>query len=341
MHRLQHLLHLPSTKSVPLRCTQNPTMGEEWRRGWHPEIIAPKASEDAVLVVGGGPAGLEAARALGQRGYAVTLAEAGRELGGRLLAESRLPGLATWMRVRDWRAGRLVTMSNVEIYLESALDGDQILEFGFPRVVLATGADWRPALMDIRMVPIPAASGGPLLTPDQVLEGAGLADPVVIYDYEHYVMGSCLAELLATKGHRVIFVTPGDEVAGWSRHTHDQFYAQQRLLEEGVTLVTGHFAVDYDGKAVTTRCKYTGREELIEAARVITVGTRQPRDGLYRDLVGRPGDLAAAGVRSLQKIGDCDVPGAVVHATYAGHKLAEEFDSGDLAAAPGVSVPAS
>jgi dimethylamine/trimethylamine dehydrogenase len=328
-------------ESVPIRCTQNPTMGEEWRRGWHPEIIAPKASEDAVLVVGGGPAGLEAARALGQRGYAVTLAEAGRELGGRLLAESRLPGLATWMRVRDWRAGRLVTMSNVEIYLESALDGDQILEFGFPRVVLATGADWRPALMDIRMVPIPAASGGPLLTPDQVLEGAGLADPVVIYDYEHYVMGSCLAELLATKGHRVIFVTPGDEVAGWSRHTHDQFYAQQRLLEEGVTLVTGHFAVDYDGKAVTTRCKYTGREELIEAARVITVGTRQPRDGLYRDLVGRPGDLAAAGVRSLQKIGDCDVPGAVVHATYAGHKLAEEFDSGDLAAAPGVSVPAS
>ena len=328
-------------ESVPIRCTQNPTMGEEWRRGWHPEIIAPKACEDAVLVVGGGPAGLEAARALGQRGYAVTLAEAGRELGGRLLAESRLPGLATWMRVRDWRVGRLATMSNVEIYLDSALDSGQILEFGFPRVVLATGADWRPALMDIRMVPISAASGGPLLTPDQVFEGAELADPVVIYDYEHYVMGSCLAELLAAKGHRVIFVTPGDEVAGWSRHTHEQFYAQQRLLEEGVTIVTARFVVDYDGKVVTAQCKYTGREESIEAARVIAVGTRQPRDDLYRDLAGRPGDLAAAGIRSLQKIGDCDVPGAVVHATYAGHKLAEEFDSSDLAAAPGVSVPAS
>src|SRR4030095_14245598 len=58
---------------VPLRCTQNPTMGEEWRRGWHPEMIAPKRSEASVLVVGAGPAGLEAARALGQRGYDVHL----------------------------------------------------------------------------------------------------------------------------------------------------------------------------------------------------------------------------------------------------------------------------
>src|SRR5690606_33490507 len=61
---------------TPIRCTQNPTMGEEWRKGWHPERIAAKASDATVLVVGGGPAGLEAARALGQRGYEVQLAEA-------------------------------------------------------------------------------------------------------------------------------------------------------------------------------------------------------------------------------------------------------------------------
>ncbi|MDX1576324.1 MAG: NAD(P)-binding protein, partial [Kiloniellales bacterium] len=79
---------------VPIRCTQNPTMGEEWRKGWHPEAIAPQGSDDQVLIVGAGPAGLECARALGRRGYGVILAEAEAELGGRVAAECRLPGLA-------------------------------------------------------------------------------------------------------------------------------------------------------------------------------------------------------------------------------------------------------
>ena len=68
-------------------------MGEEWRRGWHPEIIAPKKSDKEVMIVGAGPAGLEAARGLGQRGYHVILLEARKELGGRVLRESALPGL--------------------------------------------------------------------------------------------------------------------------------------------------------------------------------------------------------------------------------------------------------
>ncbi len=70
------------TRYVPIRCTQNPTMGEEWRRSWHPEIIAPRKSNQEVMIIGGGPAGLEAARALGQRGYNVSLLEARKEIGG-------------------------------------------------------------------------------------------------------------------------------------------------------------------------------------------------------------------------------------------------------------------
>ncbi|PAT30699.1 FAD-dependent monooxygenase, partial [Vandammella animalimorsus] len=61
---------------VPMRCTQNPTIGEEARKGWHPEIIAPLPRPASVLIVGGGPAGLEAARALAQRGAEVTIADA-------------------------------------------------------------------------------------------------------------------------------------------------------------------------------------------------------------------------------------------------------------------------
>src|SRR5256886_14828294 len=73
--------------SVPVRCTQNPTIGEEWRRGWHPERIAPAGSAASVLVVGAGPAGLECALSLGRRGYEVTVAEAADEIGGRLRFE--------------------------------------------------------------------------------------------------------------------------------------------------------------------------------------------------------------------------------------------------------------
>ena len=117
---------------TPLRCTQNPTMGEEWRKGWHPEIIPAHKSDDAVLVVGAGPAGLECARALGQRGYRVHLAEAGDELGGRVTLESKLPGLAEWARVRDHRIQQLGKLDNVEIY-----PGEPLKRRRYPRVRLS------------------------------------------------------------------------------------------------------------------------------------------------------------------------------------------------------------
>jgi dimethylamine/trimethylamine dehydrogenase len=83
------------------------------------------------------------ARALGQRGYAVTLAEATTQLGGRVMREAALPTLAEWSRVRDWRVTQLNKLPNAEVFLDSRLDAQQILEFGADRVVLATGATWR------------------------------------------------------------------------------------------------------------------------------------------------------------------------------------------------------
>src|SRR5262249_58507334 len=110
--------------------------GEEWRGGCHREIIAGRASDDSVLVVGAGPAGLECARALGQRGYTVHLAEAGEELGGRVARESRLPGLAAWGRVRDHRLLQLEKMANVTVYRASRLEAADVREMGAAHVAV-------------------------------------------------------------------------------------------------------------------------------------------------------------------------------------------------------------
>ncbi len=95
------------------RCTQNPTFMEEWRKGWHPEIMNPKGASDKVLVVGSGPAGLEAARACAERGYDVALAEADNMLGGRVSRERHLPGLSAWGRVADYREYQLLDLSRI------------------------------------------------------------------------------------------------------------------------------------------------------------------------------------------------------------------------------------
>ena len=141
---------------VPVRCTQNPTAGEEWRRGWHPERIGGRRSSDRVLVVGAGPAGLECGLALAKRGYEVAIADAGAEPGGRLLFEAALPGLAEWRRVLDWRLGRLRQLPNVSLYRDSALTAEDVLEFGFEKVVVATGSRWTPELYSAMELPVPA-----------------------------------------------------------------------------------------------------------------------------------------------------------------------------------------
>ncbi|NQY67370.1 MAG: FAD-dependent oxidoreductase, partial [Flavobacteriales bacterium] len=130
-------------QAVPIRCTQNPTMGEEYRRGWHPEKMNPKKDDKDILVVGAGPAGLEAARALGDRGYNVILAEAERELGGRVIREGKLTGLSEWLRVVDWRVTQIEKMDNVTVYPGSKMTAEDVMEVGCENVMIATGASWR------------------------------------------------------------------------------------------------------------------------------------------------------------------------------------------------------
>ena len=180
------------------RCTQNPTFMEEWRKGWHPERMNPKGASANVLVVGAGPAGLEAARALSLRGYDVALAEAGTKLGGRVARERLLPGLSAWGRVVDYREYQLSQRPNVETYFDSRLGADEIMEFGFENVAIATGARWRAdGVARMHVVPMPIDPALPVFTPDDVMDGRLPSGEVVVFDDDHYYMGGVIAELLA------------------------------------------------------------------------------------------------------------------------------------------------
>jgi dimethylamine/trimethylamine dehydrogenase len=323
--------------SVPIRCTQNPTMGEEWRKGWHPERIAAAGSKDTVLVVGAGPTGLELTRALGQRGYEVALADAGTRVGGRLIHDASLPGLATWMRVADHRMLQIQKMTNVNLYLDSRLSASEVLEFGFNHVFIATGARWRKdGLGRQHRTAIDGVNHAmvtpKVFTPDDVFAGAALPSPVLIYDDDHYSMAGALAEQLRKQGLEVFLVTPSVKVSEFTDMTMEQQRIQAGLLKMGVqiqttTSIASVSAAAAGGLDVELANTYTDARTRQHCASLLLATMRDPVDDLFASLLARKTEWAAAGINTVQCVGDAYAPGTVAAAVYAGHKAARELDA--------------
>jgi dimethylamine/trimethylamine dehydrogenase len=313
------------------RCTQNPTFMEEWRKGWHPERMQAKGDSESVLIVGAGPAGLEAARALGLRGYQVALAEAGTELGGRVARECRLPGLAAWGRVRDYRQFQIGKMANVDVYFDSRLTADDILAFGFQNVAIATGSTWRrDGVARAHVVPMPIDPAMPVYTPDDLMDGKVPSGNVVLFDDDHYYMGGVLAELMARQGAKVTLVTPSAYVSDWTRNTLEQGAIHRRLAELGVEIVLNRTVTRIAAGGIKTACVYTGAEQEMAADAVVLVASRQQNDDLWQELKARRNEWADNGIRSIRVIGDAEAPGPIAWATYAGHRFARELDEPDI-----------
>ncbi len=314
--------------ATPIRCTQNPSMGEEWRRGWHPERVRAKGSDATVLVVGGGPAGLEAAMMLGRRGYDVMLAEKTRELGGRVLGEARLPGLAAWIRVADYRRVQLAKLSNVTRALESTVTAGDVLEYGFAHVAVATGARWRrDGVGRWHPRPVPVDTSVTTFTPDDLLAGERPAgDRVVLFDDDHYYLGGVLAELLAAEGRTVTLVTPAARVSEWTVNTMEHPRIHRRLVERGVVLETAHALLGVASGVARIGCVYTGDEREVPCDSLVLVTARLPEDGLFEELQARRSDWGASGIRSVQAVGDAWAPGTIATAVWDGRRYAEELD---------------
>lgn len=304
---------------VPIRCTQNPTMGEEWRRGWHPEKVQISKPQEQVLIIGGGPAGLEAAVTLGKRGVPVLLSEAKRELGGRVTAEASLPGLSEWIRVRDWRIQQLAKLSNVSIFRESPLTADDVLAMDIKQVAVATGSTWRGnGLGRSSSLPIPSYDDPRTLTPDDIISGKRPTGPIVIFDDDHYYMASTLASMLAKEGHSVSLVTSYGTVSSWSEYTAEQAQVQSSLIESGVNIIVSKAVVGLLPGEAQLACVFSGHLTSIPCGGFIPVTSRQPNDALWQSLRSHQ-------TLHVWRVGDCKAPGLIAHAVYDGHRFAQSF----------------
>ena len=323
-----NICYMGDGKGVPIRCTQNPTMSEEWRRGWHPEKMNPKIKASSVLIVGAGPTGLEAAQALGKRGYDVMLTEATRELGGRVSAESKLPGLSEWARVRDYRLQQIEKLPNVEVFRESNMTHEQILDVNADHIAIATGSHWRrDCFGPSNLKGIESLIHSPnVFTPDDIMAGRLPQGPTIIYDDDHYYMGSVVAERVREQGVQTTLVTPEDLVSSWGAYTTDRWRSQTKLMEMGVEIVCAQMLTGFDGKEAKFKCTYTDAERTLAATSIVLVTGRKPNDDLFHSLSATFEASPETAPKSLKRIGDCEAPAIIAAAIYSGHKYARELE---------------
>ncbi len=309
-----------------IRCTQNPSAGEEHRMRWHPERVPAAVNADrSVLVIGGGPAGLEAALTLGKRGYRVSLVDAGREWGGRLARERRLPRLSAWGRVVDHRVGLLQCMANVEMYLDSRLEADDVVDMAADHVIVATGGTWRrDGTGRSHDEPLPGADAVQVFSPDDLMDGRRLGGRVVVYDDDHYYMACALAEKLAREGCHVTLVTTATAPAPWSFNTLESGHVVRALFEVGVEIVVDTVIDAIGASRVQVHERLTGKPRELAADAVVLVTCQSADDALYRALLARQ---EAGEPRSLDRTGDCIAPAFIAQAVRDGHRVALDYEA--------------
>ncbi|MEO0909944.1 MAG: NADH:flavin oxidoreductase, partial [Pseudomonadota bacterium] len=219
-------------------------------------------------------------------------------------------------------------LDNVEIFRESELNVDQILETGADHVAIATGATWcRDGFGANALGGIDGLnSEASIYTPDDIMAGKIPDVPTIIYDDDHYYMGTVIAEKIRASGVPVTLVTPEDTVSTWGGYTYDRWRAQSRLMEMGVTLKVSKGLQGFDGTKASTYCTYTGQNCEIAAEALVLVTARKPNDGLYLELKDKLNGKSSSSVKSIKQIGDCDAPAIIAAAVYSGHRYARELD---------------
>ena len=182
------------------------------------------------------------------------------------------------------------------------------MEFGFDHVCVATGSSWRRD--GTGRSSATGFDGHPhenVTTPDEVMTGAKISGPVVVYDDDNFYLGGLIAERVREQGHEVILVTSDGLVSPATNVTLEQHRIQSRILDKGIKVIVSHHVSGFDGATAHLICAFSGREQAQPAATLIPVTSREPNEDLYLELR----DAISTGqsnIKSVTRIGDCVRP---------------------------------
>ena len=289
--------------NMTIGCVQNPAVGCEDSEGEH--HLRPALQKKRVMVVGGGPAGMWAAKIASLRGHDVTLYEKAPELGGQVVLAAKGPGREEFgVIVRNER--HQLTRLAVPVELGVEVTPELVLERGPDAVIVATGS--RP-----KRSPVTGADGPQVFNVWQVLSGeAELGERVLLIDYDGHHQATATAEFLAELGKSVHVVTSSLFVGQELGPSQDLYLSRQRLLQKGVTFTPDFAVMEIRGTEVHGFNVYSNVWDAFTGYdSVVTAMGNDAVDGLYFALKGK--------VSELYRVGDCVAPRKVDMAIHEGY----------------------
>ncbi|MEZ5868733.1 MAG: FAD-dependent oxidoreductase [Defluviimonas denitrificans] len=296
-----------------ISCLINPSAGREFE--WGGDRFTPAAKPRHIVVVGAGPAGLEAARAAAERGHRVDLFEAQPRIGGQFRLAGEQPRRAQILDLLDWYERQFEKLQ-VRVHLNSYAEADDIRALSPDAVILATGSlpdedgfqRWLPGHDRL-----PGIDKGNVWSPEEVMRReAKLGDSVILYDEGGHWRGLGTAWALAEQGKQVTIVTPEPFIGKELARTSSDIGLRPRLAKLGVRVLTEHLVAEWHGDAATLRNMLTGAETRHGASALVMSTTNRAFDPLSAELEGIETHL----------IGDAAAPRQAPYAFHEGRKTA-------------------